>query len=116
MSRLEQWYRTPDAYKAKYEELMKNPTEELKSISTYLDLSVDEIAIEQVVEQHSFRSLTGRNPGEEEKESPQRKGIVGDWKNYFNKDCMEAFKNEKEGRWNSLLIEMGYEKDLRWGF
>lgn len=115
MSRLERWYRTPDAYRVKYERLMKNPAEKLKLISTFLDLFVDDIAVEQVVEHHLFKSLTGRNPGKEIKDSAQRKGIVGDWENYFNQDCMEAFKNEREGRWNSLLVEMGYEKDFMWG-
>ena len=64
--------------------------------------------------EHSFTSRTGRRPGEERKESTLRKGIVGDWKNYFDQECIVAFKTEQQGRWNSLLVEMSYEKILNW--
>jgi len=114
ISRLEQWYRTPLAYKIKYEYLKENPIREIKAILNHLDLPLKDENIKNVVEKCSFESMTGRKIGEEKKESPQRKGIIGDWKNYFNKDCIEAFKKEKNGRWNHLLVEMGYENDLDW--
>ena len=63
---------------------------------------------------HSFESKSGRKPGQEKKDSFLRKGVVGDWRNYFNEECVIAFKNEKERRWNRLLVEMGYESSLDW--
>lgn len=54
-------------------------------------------------------------PGEERKEAFLRKGIVGDWENYFDRDVVRAYKTEKEGRWNRLLVKMGYENTLDWG-
>ncbi|WP_408006224.1 sulfotransferase domain-containing protein [Pseudalkalibacillus sp. A8] len=39
-----------------------------------------------------------------------RKGLIGDWKNEFDLEVTNAFK-EVAG---SLLIELGYEKDLEW--
>ena len=39
-----------------------------------------------------------------------RKGIVGDWKNYFNKEAREIF-NHYAG---DQLIKLGYEKDRSW--
>jgi hypothetical protein len=114
LSRLEQWFRTPTAYKIRYEDLKKQPVRELEGILNYLGLVTDKKRIERVVSEHSFTSRTGRRPGEERKESALRKGIVGDWKNYFDQDCIVAFKTEQRGRWNSLLVEMSYEKMLNW--
>lgn len=39
-----------------------------------------------------------------------RKGIIGDWKNHFNKKHIVTFKR-KAGK---LLIELGYESDFSW--
>jgi len=39
-----------------------------------------------------------------------RKGKIGDWKNHFNPEHKQAFK-EIAGQ---LLIDLGYEKDLNW--
>ncbi len=114
LSRLEQWFRSPIAYNVRYEDLKTNPVGVLEAVLRYLELPVDEEQIRRIAAKHSFKSLTGRNPGEDCLESPNRKGIVGDWQNYFNKDCIAAFKKEKAGRWNHLLVEMGYETNLDW--
>lgn len=39
-----------------------------------------------------------------------RKGVVGDWKNYFNPDHLEAIK-ESTGQ---VLLDLGYEKNNEW--
>jgi hypothetical protein len=39
-----------------------------------------------------------------------RKGIAGDWKNYFTPELKETYK-ESIGK---FLIEFGYERDLSW--
>lgn len=114
LSRLEQWFRSPIAYNVRYEDLKTNPVRVLEAVLRYLELPVDEEQIRRIAAKHSFKSLTGRNPGEDCQESPNRKGIVGDWRNYFNKDCIAAFKKEKAGYWNHLLVEMGYETNLDW--
>ncbi|HVS27088.1 MAG TPA: hypothetical protein VHE58_07310 [Burkholderiales bacterium] len=40
----------------------------------------------------------------------ERKGVAGDWQNYFSKRVKEAFKN----RYGGLLVATGYERDLDW--
>ena len=114
MTRLENWFRTPTAYKVSYEELKIHPIDTLLNICKYLEISTTRNAIERVLMRHSFESKSGRKPGQEKKDSFLRKGVVGDWRNYFNEECVIAFRNEKEGRWNRLLVEMGYESSLDW--
>jgi hypothetical protein len=111
---LEQWFRTPLAYKVRYEDLKKQPVETLQGVLNYLGLAIDEKAIEKVVRAHSFKAKSGRQAGEERKELPMRKGIVGDWRNHFDQECIATFKTAREGRWNRLLVEMGYENTLHW--
>ena len=52
----------------------------------------------------------GRQKGEAEPTAHVRKGIVGDWRNYFTKRDGELF-HEIAGK---TLIEMGYEQDSTW--
>lgn len=64
-----------------------------------------------IVYRNSFKKKTkGRKPGQESQISHYRKGISGDWKNYFNQDHINTFKEE----YGDLLVKLGYEKDNDW--
>jgi lipopolysaccharide transport system ATP-binding protein len=52
----------------------------------------------------------GRSKGTEDPVSHYRKGIAGDWRNYFTPRVADAFKK----RFGDILIAAGYEKDLNW--
>ena len=39
-----------------------------------------------------------------------RKGIAGDWRNYFSDRVKQSFKT----RYGGLLVATGYEQDLSW--
>ncbi|MBD3295829.1 MAG: sulfotransferase, partial [Candidatus Omnitrophica bacterium] len=56
------------------------------------------------------RKAADRKPGEEDTHSHYRKGIAGDWKNYFNDKHKIYFMK----RYNDLLLKYGYEKDTEW--
>lgn len=114
ISRLERWVRAPAVCQVRYEDMKKQPLKELKRVLQYLGIEEDERTIERAVIKNSFEAKSGRKAGEERKGSFLRKGISGDWKNYFDRDCIDKFKHEMEGRWNQLLVEMGYEKTLDW--
>ncbi|CCH93129.1 conserved hypothetical protein [Microcystis aeruginosa PCC 9432] len=59
-----------------------------------------------IVYDNNFIKLSGaRKPGEENIKSHYRKGIAGDWKNHFNDEHKQYFKE----KYNSLLSELGYE-------
>lgn len=65
----------------------------------------------RIVEQNSFRRLSGgRTKGEENVKSHYRKGTPGDWVNHFTDDHKHLFK-ERHG---DLLVHLGYESDLNW--
>lgn len=59
--------------------------------------------------QFSMKSK-GRNRGKENKHSHYRKGVAGDWRNYFM-PCHCAYFKE---RYNHLLIKLGYEASSDW--
>ncbi len=52
----------------------------------------------------------GRRAGEENAHHHYRKGIAGDWKNYFTPKVSAAFKD----RYGEMLIKLGYEANLDW--
>lgn len=60
-----------------------------------------------IVEKNNFKNLSGgRKKGEEDKKSHFRKGIAGDWKNYFDKDVLAMF-NEI---YPNYVKRLGYQK------
>lgn len=64
----------------------------------------------RIVEAHRFKRVTGRRRGAEDVTAHERKGITGDWRNYFDADLKDAFK----ARFGQTLIRTGYEADLGW--
>ena len=78
----------------------------------HLDIGVSDEAVQGLLAKYSFRSLSG---GREQgvgaiRAHHYRKGISGDWKNYFNDAHRRAFKENAQ----DLLFCLGYEQDDRW--
>ena len=75
------------------------------------ELGVPRGRLRRAIENESFERLSGgRTRGEEDVDSHYRKGIAGDWTNYFTDSVKDAFKE----RWGELLVATGYERDLNW--
>lgn len=112
---MQAWAQHEQAICVRYEDLLHDPVSEFSRAVFQIGLEVDQFAIERAVARNSFRKVTaGRRPGEESRESFFRKGISGDWKNYFDGTTVDAFKRSQGGRWNDLLVQLGYEKRLDW--
>ncbi|MEM6299905.1 MAG: sulfotransferase domain-containing protein [Bacteroidota bacterium] len=103
----------PNICLIKYEDLLKQASEKLNEAISFLGYpSVKEKQLDKIVEAYSFKNLTKRKPGEESKQSFLRKGVAGDWKNYFNHESRQVF--DQYG--GETLIKLGYEKDNKWVF
>ena len=68
----------------RYEDLIANFESEIERIFNFLNLNYNQDLISFIKENTSFRALSNRERGKEDKRSFYRKGIVGDWANYFN--------------------------------
>jgi hypothetical protein len=111
LSKLEKWSDFDGSFKIKYEDLLKDSFCELQKLFKWLGIIVKKDQIEKTIQNFSLRRMAEQKP---DRSWFFRKGISGDWKNYFNAECAFLFKNSKNGRWNNLLLKMGYEQDENW--
>lgn len=95
----------------KYEDLLADPVNTLrKAVEHVSPIVADERLLQRSVDHFSMESTTGRNPGVAENDAFIRKGIAGDWRNYFDKDMAREFDRYA----GDELIALGYEKDRSW--
>jgi hypothetical protein len=102
----------------RYEELLAEPVKEFHRVVDYLGIEMTDALVESIVARNQFERLaTGkkfwkesRKQGQADPNSHFRKGITGDWQNYFNEDLKQKFKEAAGDK----LIELGYEKDMNW--
>ena len=74
-------------------------------------LPISSQRLKQAILDCRFEKLTnGRARGDEDIQAHERKGVSGDWRNYFTPAITYAFKN----RYGGLLVSTGYERDLNW--
>ena len=66
--------------------------------------------IEETINRFSFQRQTGRSKGVENRNSYLRKGQAGDWRNHFDRQTAELFRD----RYGDVLIKAGYETDDSW--
>lgn len=102
----------------RYEDLLANPVQEMGQVFHRLDMPVPEPLLQSIVQRNRFERMTvgrrfwqsARRPGQADAASHFRKGIIGDWKNFFGETHRQRFK-ELAGDW---LVEMGYETNQDW--
>ena len=101
----------PGVVYIKYEDLLLNPFTTLElSIKKLTNCNADSKRLQNTILKFSFQEQTKRKPGEENKKEFLRKGIAGDWKNYFTKEACEVFDYYA----GKQLLELGYEKNKNW--
>jgi hypothetical protein len=73
--------------------------------------SLPRIVLRRILSRHAFVRKSGnRRPGEENVHHHYRKGISGDWRNYFAPRLKDEFKE----RYGALLIQLRYEQTMDW--
>lgn len=91
----------------RYEDLVISNNSFLRKLLDYLDIKIPEAEFTALCDRHKFEAITkGRAQGEENINSHYRKGISGDWKNYFDSSTLNYFDQVT----GDLLDTLGYSK------
>lgn len=99
------WIQAENVIVTSYEALRVNCFDELGALVTRITGAHPNIdSLNSTINRYTFEATTGRKPGEGDPGSNKRKGLVGDWKNYFSDAAVSAF----EARAGSALREFGY--------
>ncbi len=99
-----------ELYTVCYEELLGNGNILVGKILEFLNIPADTEKIGQMLHTSSIAFLTGRNKGQEDKNSFYRKGVSGDWRNHLTESDQALFKSLA----GDLLIKLGYERNDSW--
>jgi hypothetical protein len=105
------WRGRKEATHVRYEDLRRDTAGELRRI--VLGLTGERLSPEEagaIAEEFSFERQAGRQPGEENRKSFLRKGVVGDWRSHFSPEARETFDRYA----GDELILLGYERDRAW--
>ena len=94
----------------RYESMLDSLSQELLRVYECLGVDVDETLSRNAETATSFKEKTGRDSGEMVATAKARKGIAGDWENWFTKRDGQVFV-EAAG---DALIEAGYVTDHSW--
>ncbi len=101
---------SPEPTRLTYERMKTDLPGELSKLVTAIAADDSPEILRHCAEEVTFEKMTGRVAGQAEPTAKARKGIVGDWKNYFTRADGELF-DELAG---AQLIRMGYETNRQW--
>ncbi len=82
----------PNLVKIRYEDMLAGREGNIRAIIGKFGMRLSEKSISSVVEQTSFKTMSGRREGTEDARSHQRKGVAGDWANHFTARHVRIFK------------------------
>ena len=105
------WHGSKRVTYVRYEDLRGDTVGELRRVVSELaarDLSRQEA--QTIADEFSFERITARRPGQEDRNSFLRKGVVGDWRTSFSAETRQVFDHYA----GNETILLGYEKDRSW--
>jgi lipopolysaccharide transport system ATP-binding protein len=96
----------------RYEDLLEHDQEILEPLLLKeCELPIEPSRLAEIIQANRFERLTeGRPRGQEDIRAHERKGIAGDWRNYFSAEVTRRFKS----RFGGVLCATGYEQDSQW--
>ena len=90
-----------------YEWMLEDTLREVTTILQFLGVKVTK-GHAQIVDSHSFKNKSGRNPGEEARHDTwRRKGQMLDWVNWYNEEMLSLTADVQECYWRQLVINGG---------
>lgn len=105
------WHGRRGVVYTKYEVMHQDTARELQRV--FHELTGRQLEPErarEIAATFSFARQSGRQSGEEDKNSFMRKGIVGDWQNHFSPEARALFDHYA----GDAMILLGYEPDHSW--
>jgi hypothetical protein len=90
----------------RFERLLSDFAGEMAAALAHLGIEVSDDAVGELEQAYVFRRLAKRVPGDEDRSSHFRKGIAGDWINYFDADLAERF----DSVYGEVCDQLGYER------
>ena len=88
----------------KYEDLLADFAAAMGPVLERIALPLDPAALDALNRRYSFEALTKRESGTEKRDSHFRKGVAGDWVNYFDAALTDAFN----ARYGEITRALGY--------
>jgi len=89
----------------RYEDVIKNTIPAIAGAIDGFGYKYNAKALESAVEKRSFVNMSsGRGHGDEDSSSHYRKGVIGDWKNYFSDNENHLFID----RYEHIMKGFGY--------
>ncbi len=97
--------KAPEVLIVRYEDLIGPEGEQWWGrLLEHCDVPLDPVERRSLLDRYSFRSLSGREPGQEDPGSKLRKGVAGDWRNHFTPAVSEVFADAT----SDLAERIGY--------
>ena len=102
----------------KYEDRKKDPKKAIRLIASFLGYNLEPDVVDSKVEQSTFASMMAKplknytTPGLEIQVGKPpfiRKGITGDWRNYFTKDQNKRFDEEYARRMRGTGLDFDFD-------
>lgn len=100
--------RTPLVLDVRYEDLLMQSEVELDRVGQFLGVSTDAESRLEIARRNSFEAKTGGTG--ERRNSMTRKGKSGDWRNYFDRELVDALGP----KFRRVVRDLGYESDDSW--
>ena len=104
-------YNLPEFIEIKYEDLIKDQKGVFTEIFKHYGFNDEAINVSlEIVEKFSFKNVAKRSVGEVGTKTHLRSGKPGEWKDIFDQQHKEKFKE----LFGDALVQLGYEKDNDW--
>src|SRR5215207_2134394 len=88
------WIGAPDALVLRYEDILDHEFAFFEQLVDFCQINVSRERLQDIVRYNVFEAAAGRKRGVEDPNAHLRKGVAGDWRNYFTDRVKIEFKKQ----------------------